>query len=212
MVDAATNTPTHVAKCELPVELRVTAARLQSKAKVSANNVGTTFDLLTSVKPGPTFSRQTSTRCLVEAAQCCIDELARDLSSCANLALGCDGSGTFFDRHGFEVHVSWEGGTELLDLVDLIDKSAEGCLNCILLIWGRLNDIQRELAVPPTPLYAIRTLYADNASVNTGVAGGLAALLDEARKAAHARDDPATLYHPLKFKGCDHHILALVLT
>ena len=108
--------------------------------------------------------------------------------------------------------MSWEGGTELLDLVDLMDKSAEGCLNCILLIWGRLNDIQRELAVPPTPLYAIRTLYADNASVNAGVAGGLAGLLEEARKAAHARDDSATPYLPLKFKGCDDHIWALVLT
>ena len=78
--------------------------------------------------------------------------------------------------------------------------------------FGRLNDIQRELAVPPTPLYAIRTLYADNTSVNTGVAGGLAAVLEEARKAAHARDDPAIPYHPLKFKGCDDNILALVLT
>ena len=82
----------------------------------------------------------------------------------------------------------------------------------ILLILGGLSDIQRALARLLTPLYAIRTLHADNASMNTGVAGGLAALLGEARKAAHPRDNAATPYLPLKFKGCDDHILALALT
>ena len=87
----------------------------------------------------------------------------------------CSQRGTFFVRHALEVHISWEGGIELIDVIDLVDKSAAGDLAAILKCLDRLQTLQRGMGLPPTPLWAFRTLYADNASVNTGSIGGLLA-------------------------------------
>ena len=77
--------------------------------------------------------------------------------------------------------MSWEGGTELIDVIDLGDKSAAGYLAAILKCLDRLQTLQRNMGLPPTPLWAFRALYGDNASVNTGSIDSLLVLFNEAR-------------------------------
>ena len=204
MKEASTNTYYVKPKGEVPAAVRVVFARLQSEGKVSANMVGFVYDLLTSIKPRrEKVTRDTATRCLVELGEACTVQLAKDISPSRNPALGCDGSGTFFDRHALGVHISWEGGTELVDVIDLVDKSASGYLAAILKCLDRLQTLQRGMGLSPTPLWAFRTLSADNASVNTGSIGGLLVLFNEARHAAYRAEQPAKPFIAMEFKGCD---------
>ena len=97
-------------------------------------------------------------------------------------------------------------------MVDILDKSATGLLKSILAMWDKLGETQVAPNVPTTPLYAIDTLYADNASVNTGEVSGLSVLSNCARLAAYLRDHPNDRgFKALLFKGCKDHVLALVL-
>ena len=158
------------------------------------------------------MTRDTATCCLVELGEACTVQLAKDVSPSRNLALECDGSGTCFDRHALEVHISSEGAAELMDVIDLVDKSAAGYLAVILKCLDRLHTLQRGMGLSPTPLWALRTLYADNAFVNTGSIGGLPVSFKEARHAAYRAEQPAEPFFAMEFKGCDDHILAFVLT
>ena len=49
------------------------------------------------------------------------------------------GVSTWFDRQGFEVHLSWKDKTELLGVVDLTGKGAGGYLEVILALFARLR-------------------------------------------------------------------------
>ena len=80
---------------------------------------------------------------------------------------------------------------------------------------GGVQPTQPRLGTPP--LYHISTLYADHASVNTG----LTPLLNEARKMAWEHDlqenflqggsqDTFPKFKDLQIKGCDDHIMASV--
>ena len=98
--------------------------------------------------------------------------------------------------------------------MDILDNSARGLLTSILYMWDKLQRTQQSLKLTPTPLYAIATLYADNASVNTGEVGRLCVFLNTARRKAYLLDHPDSDgcgFKVLLFKGCDDHILALVL-
>jgi len=53
-------------------------------------------------------------------------EMAKELATETDIALGCDGSITFFYRSGFERHSSYRDRIESLRIDDLADKSAQG--------------------------------------------------------------------------------------
>ena len=234
--DASTNTPfistkeidTKEGKQEvsntIPGDIRLLFAEMQ-RLGVTATACGPVYHLLCCTPKTPIVSRNTSVRTLIEFGHACLTRLARDVSG-QRVALGCDGSSTYFERSAFEVHLSFDtwssSGTELLGLCDQVDKTAAGYLKSILNMMCRLNSIQEKLGVRLTKLYHVDTLFADNASVNTGEIAGLVVLMNQARhmqyeadRAAHESlfvPEPFELYVPMEFKGCDDHILALVLT
>ena len=86
--------------------------------------------------------------------------MAGHMSDVDNLALGCDGVSTWFDRQGFEVHLSWKDKTELLGVVDLIGKGAAGYLEVILALFARLHAVQEAHGWQQTNFSSVRTLYS----------------------------------------------------
>ena len=75
---------------------------------------------------------------LPEMSEAAFFMMAEELSVVEDLALAWDGVSTWFDRQGFEVHLSWKDETELLGVVDLTGKGAGGYLEVILSLFARL--------------------------------------------------------------------------
>ena len=50
--------------------------------------------------------------------------IVKPVSPSRNLALRCDGSGTYFDKHAVEVYICCEGRTKLIDVINWVDISA----------------------------------------------------------------------------------------
>ena len=83
-------------------------------------------------------------RYLFEISGALFVEMAKELATETNIALGCDGTTTYFDRSGFEVHLSYGERTELLCIDDLVDKNAEGYLAAILVAWDKRQKNKRD--------------------------------------------------------------------
>ena len=139
--------------------------------------------------------------------------MAEELSDVDDLALGCNGVSTWFDRQGFEVHLSWKDKTELPGVVDLTRQRAGGYLEVILELFARLHAVQEAHGWQQTNFYSVRTLYSDNATVNSGHISGLRELMNEEREECWQALPQATrgTFKALIFKGCDDYIAALIL-
>ena len=188
-------------------EMRLKLAQLQADCNISAEASAQAYELLL----GRCVSSRTAQRCLFEVSERCFQEMCRALSSSTDVALGCDGSTTFWERSGLEAHVSFDDYTELLGVCEQPKKSATDYLTSLLKFWDRVQKTQRLLGVKVTSLYYVRTLYSDNASVNCGATEGLCAQLNAKRREAHAADGIKEPFRDLFFKGCDDHIAALIL-
>ena len=109
-----------------------------------------------------------------------------------------------------ELHASGHSNTELLGLLDSVDKSAQASLDDIFLVLERVNAVERRFNVPQTPLYHFTSLTCDTTSSMSGHIGGLQALLEKARHKAWTGDACPGVYKPLTFKQCDNHVCNLV--
>ena len=82
-----------------------------------------------------TLEKSAPLRALCGFSEACFLPLCTERSKEISIALGCDASSKWFDRCGFEAHVTCGIGTELLDVVHIVAKGAAGCLQIILHIW-----------------------------------------------------------------------------
>ena len=67
-------------------------------------------------------------------------------------------------------------------MVDLTGKGAGGYLEVILALFARLHAVQEAHGWQQINFYSVRTLYSDNATVNSGHISGLCELMNEERK------------------------------
>ena len=89
-----------------------------------------------------TISLDTAERCLYESSESCTVKMAIDLSRHRGIALGVDGTNTYFDRSAFEVHITCGYKTELLGLCDTVRKDAPTYMKHIRKLWDIINDIR----------------------------------------------------------------------
>ena len=115
--------------------MRLKLAQMQADCNISAEASVQAYELLL----GRCVSPQTAQRCLFEVSERCFQEMCRELSSCKDIALGCDGSTTFFERSGFEAHVSFGQYTELLGVSEQPKKSTKDYRTSLLKFWDRVQ-------------------------------------------------------------------------
>ena len=129
-------------RVRLPNPGRVQLGRLQGQYNISGLGSTAAFNLFVPPIIGKGVSDTTAARCLFEMSEAAFFMMAEELSVVEDLTLGCDGLLTWFDRQGFEVHLSWKDKTELLGVVDLTAKGAGGYLEDILALFARLHAVQ----------------------------------------------------------------------
>jgi hypothetical protein len=206
-----TQTDTVLANTNAPPHVRVTVAKMIAQKNVSANQAMPVYHMCTGVsEDADVLSRNSSQRFLLEASLCAFELFVLEgLNGHHDICLGLDGSNTYFGRNVVELHASGHSSTELLGLLDSVDKSAQASLDDIFLVLERVNAVERRFNVPQTPLYHFTSLTCDTTSSMSGHIGGLQALLEKARHKAWTGDGCPGVYKPLTFKQCDDHVCNL---
>ena len=111
--DGETQTPRFLGSTHpIDGQIALLFAQMQSKYNVSANVCGPLFTLLCCPPGAFSASKDSATRVLVTYGTALYPKMASSVASASTYALGCDASSTYFDRNGFEVHLSWNSHNE----------------------------------------------------------------------------------------------------
>ena len=182
-------------KGTIPCDVRVKLAEMQVDCGASANCAANSYHLLL----GGKCHCDSAQHALMELDSVLFDCMCIELAEVQEVALGCDGTTTWYSRSAFEVHLAYKRRVELANLTDITEKDAAGYLRKGVEFWDHLNVRQEELSLQPTSIYWCMSVICDNTSVNTGHVKGLVALLERVREHAYA-------------KGCDGHIAGIIYT
>ncbi len=132
--------------------------------------------------------KDTVIRAVVHGGLAAEDKIAIEISKADGLTVGMDKASIKNNARVVEIHTAGKrkDGTIMKYLLELRELLAgEGAFSILLKTLAHIQDIQKELNIPPTQIWEWTGMVIDNAAEGMGEHNGFAALFNKARKTSY---------------------------